>query len=135
MRGTRSSGWRRMMVGVEVALLVIEDCPHSRPAAELLRTCLDAVGLVEQRFDTTVVSTQEQAEALGFGGSPTFLIDGADPFAAPGRVRGSVSCRVYATARGLQGLPDRADLERALAEVLGRGAAGRGAAGSPSGPL
>lgn len=65
-------------------------------------------------IDTQAVETAEEAERLGFTGSPTLLIDGRDPFAEPGRPAG-LACRVYITPDGPAGLPSRSQLEKLLA--------------------
>ena len=61
----------------------------------------------------TVVESEAEAEQRGFSGSPTFVIDGIDPFAEPGAHAG-LACRLYATSRGLTGLPDAAALSAAV---------------------
>ena len=50
------------------------------------------------------MSTPEEAEAIGFLGSPTVRINGADPFAEPGAGVG-LTCRLYPTSTGLAGGP------------------------------
>jgi hypothetical protein len=50
------------------------------------------------------VTTAEQAEATGFRGSPTVLVNGRDPF-ADAAIPTSLSCRVYQTEAGLVGAP------------------------------
>ncbi len=67
-----------------------------------------------------VILDEEQAARFGMRGSPTLLVDGADPFAAPGTPP-SVSCRIYRGPEGrAEGAPSVAELRRALAEA-GRG--------------
>jgi hypothetical protein len=61
-----------------------------------------------------LVDAVEEAVRVGFLGSPTILIDGADPFAAPG-VTPSLSCRVYRTDTGLAGAPIVEQLRAVLA--------------------
>jgi hypothetical protein len=46
-----------------------------------------------------VVTSQPDAERLGLTGSPTLLVDGADPFARLGQPP-SVSCRLYLDEHG-----------------------------------
>ena len=54
-------------------------------------------------------------------GSPTLLINGADPFAVPGQVPG-LSCRLYRDAAGrLAGAPSLEDLRRALERAAADG--------------
>lgn len=91
------------------------DCPHSGPAAELLCRVLVSIGLDGAAFITRVISdTREaEAEAEGFTGSPSFMADGRDLFAEPGRTPG-IACRVYRTPDGLGGLPGLDQLRRAL---------------------
>ena len=60
------------------------------------------------------VTSVEQAEALGFRGSPTILIDGTDPFADPASPLG-LACRVYRTACGAQPAPTVEQLPAVLA--------------------
>lgn len=103
-----------MMVGVLIELLVVPDCPHEGPARELVTSILTEQGITATLV-TTVVTDDAEAQARGFIGSPTFLVDGADPFAQDGAPVG-LACRVYRSARGLAGLPDR----DALAEALTR---------------
>jgi hypothetical protein len=60
-----------------------------------------------------VIASAREAAAAGMHGSPTLLVDGADPFARPGEAA-SLSCRLYRGGAG--GLPSAA----ALREVLSR---------------
>lgn len=96
---------------MEIHLLVIPDCPNSRPAQELLETALE----LEDIADVLVVreiATQEEADALVFHGSPSFSINGADIFdsvASP-----AVACRVYRAPNGMAGLPTLGDLRQAI---------------------
>ncbi|MCU1685733.1 MAG: hypothetical protein JWQ81_6472 [Amycolatopsis sp.] len=98
---------------MEVRLLVVPDCPNETPAANLARHALDELGLTTTPVVTVVVTSQEQAEELGFAGSPTITIDGVDPFAQPGQIP-ALACRVYRTDTGITGTPDPALLRHAL---------------------
>jgi len=60
------------------------------------------------------VTTQEQAERIGFRGSPSVLVDGRDLFAQTGTDFG-LMCRVYSTPEGLRGSPTTEQLVAALA--------------------
>ena len=63
---------------------------------------------------TVVVSEQADAEQLGMCGSPTLLVDGADPFAGPAH-QPSLSCRLYPGPDGtLEVAPSVAALRAAL---------------------
>ena len=110
------------MDAVDIELLVVPDCPNESRALLALESAFDLVGLGAQPVHVTVVTTQDQAEARGFVGSPTILIDGVDPFAVPGQ-RPAVACRVYATPAGLSGVPPLDDVVMALAAARDRGSA------------
>ena len=84
---------------MEITFQYFDGCPHWQTTHQRLREAIgerDDVELVMQ-----VVETLEQAEAVGFRGSPTILVDGVDLLAhgaAP--VAGTLACRVYATDDG-----------------------------------
>jgi hypothetical protein len=82
------------------------------PGADLL-----AAGLAELShpgITRRVVTSQADAERLGLTGSPTLLVDGADPFARPGQPP-SVSCRLYPDEHGrLSPTPSSGQLRHAL---------------------
>ena len=67
------------------------------PGADLLDARLAELG--HSRVIRRVVTSQADAERLGLTGSPTLLVDGADPFARPGQPP-SVSCRLYLDEQG-----------------------------------
>lgn len=97
---------------MDVELLVVPDCANAAAAENLVR-------LVSQEADlaigvrVTVLTTDEDAAGRRFTGSPTFLIDGVDPFVSPEGPVG-LSCRLYPTDAGLTGVPTAADLRAAL---------------------
>jgi hypothetical protein len=97
---------------VDIELLVIDGCPNSDVAARLLRQGLDDIGLAGVPFSTRVVDSDEQAVRIGFTGSPSFVVDGADLF--PGPVVAGVACRVYEGEQGRQGVPPIRELRAAL---------------------
>ena len=89
---------------MDVTLLYLDDCPNWQVADERLRQALSLAGRDDVRVERRLVVAPEQAEAAGFRGSPTVLINGRDPFAEPNTPVG-LSCRVYGTATGLTGAP------------------------------
>lgn len=86
---------------MEVTLLYFEGCPHSQVADERLSALADEFGF---HLTRRTVETPEQAEAEGFRGSPTVLVDGRDAFAEGDEPVG-LSCRVYQTPNGPAGAP------------------------------
>lgn len=99
---------------MHVKVLYFEGCPNWKVADERLRAVLDAAGSAGE-VDVTyqVVDTPEEAERVGFRGSPTILIDGHDPWARLGAPVG-LSCRIYQTEHGPEGSPSVAQLAEAL---------------------
>lgn len=101
---------------MRITVLMVPDCPNAPVVRERLARALGGrsaqVALVE-------VDGEEQAARLGMTGSPTVLIDGADPFAVPdAAAAASVSCRLYRHLDGTtDGAPSVADLQRALARA------------------
>jgi hypothetical protein len=94
--------------GMDVELLVVPDCPNKMSAYDLTRAAFTELG-VASLVTTTVITDDTQAQARGFTGSPTFLINGHDPFAEPGAAVG-VACRVYRTPTGFAGVPSLEEL-------------------------
>jgi hypothetical protein len=60
-----------------VKLLYLPGCPNHGAAASLVRSVLQAEGLSAELVETPVID-YEQAQALGFPGSPTLLVIGRD---------------------------------------------------------
>jgi hypothetical protein len=101
---------------VDVTLLYLDGCPHWRHAEEVVHQALREVDLPEQPVTLRQVETPEEAQRLSFHGSPTVLLDGADPFADPATPVG-LMCRVYRTDDGLAGSPS---LEQMTAALMSR---------------
>jgi hypothetical protein len=78
---------------MKLEILQVPGCP----GADLLDARLAELG--HSRVIRRVVTSQADAERLGLTGSPTLLVDGADPFARPGQPP-SVSCRLYLDEQG-----------------------------------
>lgn len=108
-RGSRST-----VAGMDITLLYFEDCPNWKTAAERLTR------LATERPDFTVsyqlVETSEQAERVGFLGSPSIQVEGADVFAEPGS-RVGLTCRRYPTPDGYEGAPTLEQLRVVLADA------------------
>jgi len=98
---------------MDVELLVVPDCPNEATARDLLRDAARQAGITDLRLTVTVIDTDEHARLRGFIGSPTFLVDGVDPFAVTGAAVG-VSCRIYRSGDGASGVPDLTALRAAL---------------------
>jgi hypothetical protein len=90
-------------VSVDVTVLYFAECPNWQTALERVSAAAGRTG-VQIRVSTREVTSTENAELLGFTGSPTILVDGADPFARPGAVP-ALACRMYPNSAGLDGSP------------------------------
>ncbi|WP_091548222.1 thioredoxin family protein [Modestobacter sp. DSM 44400] len=99
---------------MDVALLYFDACPNWKVADERL------AAIAAERADLTLtrhlVDTPEEAERVGFHGSPSILVDGVDVFAEPDAGVG-LSCRVYRTPKGMAGAPTVEQLRAALTVV------------------
>ncbi len=87
---------------MDITLLYFEGCPNWTLADERLKILADE--RPDLRVSRHLVDTPEEAERIGFHGSPSILVDGVDVFAEPGSVVG-LSCRRYLTPNGYEGAP------------------------------
>ena len=102
---------------LELVLLTVPGCPNAAAFEERLAAALAGYpGTVVRRREIT--GEREAAEA-GMHGSPTLLVDGADPFAVPGQPP-SLSCRLYRDESGhAAGVPPVEEQRRVLAASNG----------------
>lgn len=99
---------------MEITLRYFEDCPNWTVTHErLTELAAERPGI---RVTRQVVATPEEAERLGFHGSPSVLIDGVDAFAPEGAGVG-MSCRRYDTPDGPSGSPTLAQLRAVTADA------------------
>jgi hypothetical protein len=104
---------------MQVSVLYFADCPNWADAGQRMRMALDTIGRDDVEVHFRAVESAEEAAAVGFGGSPSFLVDGVDPFGSPASA-GALTCRVYPTENGLSGVPTLAGLVARLEERTGR---------------
>jgi hypothetical protein len=102
-----------------VTYLFNRSCPSYEEGLDLLRAAASAGG-VPVDVEAVEVADDDQAERLGFPGSPTYLAAGRDLF--PREDQGAAptagACRAYARPGGRVGpLPHHDDLAAALAEA------------------
>lgn len=94
-------------------MLVVPDCPNHTIALSRIHEALMAAAVTDAVVVEQVVIDTDEAATLGMHGSPTILIDGADPFAQAGTST-SVSCRLYRNDGKFDGAPSVTDLIAAL---------------------
>lgn len=99
---------------MRLELLYFDGCPNWTVAEERLHEALRSVDRDDVHLAKVRVGSSQEAEELGFVGSPTIRVDGVDPFASGGEQVG-LACRVYATPDGLGGSPTTAQLVGVLA--------------------
>lgn len=96
---------------MEITLQYFDDCPNWRITEAHLHTLI-----TDHALDATVtyqpIETPQAAAEHGFRGSPTVLIDGADPFVDADAPVG-LSCRIYRTEHGPAGSPTHHQLRAA----------------------
>lgn len=97
-----------------MSLLYFAGCPHRTLAEQRLYAALAAVGRTGEPVRHVLVENSEDADLLGFVGSPTILVDGKDPFRT-GYEKPAFACRVYTTPEGLAGSPSVQQLVEVLA--------------------
>lgn len=95
---------------MDVTLLYFDGCPHWRTADQRLSALSAELGLTVSRRR---LYTGQQAEQLGFRGSPSILVDSRDVF-ADGDAAVGLSCRMYQTPDGPAGAPTVEQLRAAL---------------------
>lgn len=99
---------------MDVTLLYFDGCPHWQVAEHHLEELLGE--FPELSIDRLTVETPEEAVRTRFRGSPSILIDGADPFADDSDPVG-LSCRVYQTPDGPAGSPTLDQLRDVIARA------------------
>jgi hypothetical protein len=99
---------------MEITLQYFDGCPNWKITEERLAV------VTAERPEITVtrhqVETFEEAERVGFHGSPSILINGVDPFAGAG-VGVGLACRIYQTPQGPAGSPTLEQLRAAVAHA------------------
>lgn len=107
------------MADLHVELLALEDCPHLEAARRDLESALRK-SIIEVPIQLIFVTGPDDAEFLGFQGSPTIRINGEDVVPQP-ELPVAIGCRIYRDAEGrMQGSPP-IEAIRAAVEAHRRG--------------
>ncbi|HET7902319.1 MAG TPA: hypothetical protein VFL59_14135 [Candidatus Nanopelagicales bacterium] len=107
---------------MRIELLHVDDCPSAPLARERLAAALRRLGLDDVVVTEVRVADDEDAQRLGFLGSPSVRVDGIELLTTGAEAIG-LSCRRYATPDGLSGCPTQAQLDEALSTLRGGPAA------------
>lgn len=97
---------------VRIDVLHVASCPNVALTRARLQAAL-ARAAVTASVCYVEVDTEDDAASTGMRGSPTILIDGADPF-ADGDSAPSLSCRLFRNGHGIEGAPSLDALIEAL---------------------
>jgi hypothetical protein len=96
------------MAPIDVHILHVPDCPNAALAVERVRAA--SAGRTDVRVAAVEITDEAEATRAGMRGSPTILVDGADPLSPPGQPIG-MACRV---APGGDPVPSVATIRAAL---------------------
>lgn len=96
-----------------ITVQYLRSCPNATLALERLGAALRQLDGPPPKVATEEIADPAGATERAFGGSPTILLDGIDPFASPQGPSG-FACRTYRTEIGVEGAPSVDQLLRAL---------------------
>jgi hypothetical protein len=103
------------MLVMELAVLAVPDCPNAPLLEQRLAEVLS--GRPPVTVTRHVIADEAEAASWGMHGSPTLLVNGQDPFAAPD-AGPALACRMYRGEDGrLDGAPTVQALRRALEQA------------------
>jgi hypothetical protein len=101
---------------MHLTVLAVPGCPNVPVLQDRLAAVLG--GRAGVSVSHQVICDEDEAARWGMRGSPTLLIDGADPFAELGQPPG-ISCRLYRDDEGrISGAPSAGQLHRAIEQAL-----------------
>ncbi len=101
---------------MEITIRYTQECPNVAGAERNVREALRAARK-RARIRRELISSSDDADRLRFVGSPTILVDGADPFADPRAIPG-LACRIYDTPDGRRFAPSVSQLRDALEQAV-----------------
>ncbi|MBY6709170.1 MULTISPECIES: alkylmercury lyase [unclassified Rhodococcus (in: high G+C Gram-positive bacteria)] len=89
---------------MKVEILYFDECPNWQDAANRVHTAATAIGLPDIEIEYRLITSDAEAAASAFAGSPTILVDGVDAFGDAVQLT-ELACRIYRTGAGTAGLP------------------------------
>ena len=97
---------------MDIRLMYFVGCPGWREIDKHLE--LLASEFPDLRVHRERIETVEEAERVGFHGSPSLLVDGVDAFADSAPPESGLFCRLYPTPAGYRAAPTFDQVRRAL---------------------
>ena len=98
---------------MRITIQFFDGCPHWELAEQRLRHAIKDLGREDIEVSFQHIVSHEDAQRLGFHGSPTLLFNGRDVFAKRD-LPVAFGCRIYETEAGAQGAPSVAQLRHVL---------------------
>ena len=109
-------------MAAHIRFLWWQGCPSWERALASLREKMAAQGLDPEMVEVVEVGDEQQAENLGFPGSPTILVAGEDIQPPDPERPIGLTCRVYRRRDGrISPLPDPEDIREAISAARRRG--------------
>ncbi|TMC39213.1 MAG: thioredoxin family protein [Chloroflexi bacterium] len=99
---------------MKITIQYFEGCASWKIADARVRNVLRDLSRPDVDVEYQLIGSPDDAERVGFHGSPTILVDGRDLF-ANGTEPVGFTCRVYTTDEGRQGAPAESQLRDLLA--------------------
>ncbi len=100
-----------------VEVLVVSGCPSTELTVARIREAADALGL-ETNLRFLIVDSEEQAQAMGFKGSPTVKVEGIDVDESAEERPVGLTCRLYPVGDVLEHAPPLSWIRDALARAV-----------------
>ena len=100
---------------MKIEVLYIPDCPHHQATVERVRNVLASESVLDEVCEVPV-TTEVEAQSLGFPGSPTVRVNGRD-IESDRTVTPVFACRLYANGTGI---PSEDSLRAAISQARRR---------------
>ena len=101
---------------ISFELLYFDDCPSWKNAQDILKKCMEKLGIFGE-ISLVRIESHEEADLNKFTGSPTIRVNGIDLF-PPGQADYALGCRVYQTPEGFKGWPTEEMVTKKLLLLL-----------------
>lgn len=100
---------------MHIQLYYFDNCPSWKVGLENLKQAMQLEN-ISTAVELVQVTTNEEAQAARFLGSPSFVVNGKDLWPEE-RESYYLGCRVYQTDQGLKGAPSVISLQEKLRQI------------------
>ncbi len=101
---------------MHIQLYYFDDCPSWQVGLENLKQAVQLEN-ISASIELIQITTNEEAQAAHFLGSPSFVVNGKDLWPEE-RETYYLGCRVYQTDQGLRGSPSVVSLQEKLRQII-----------------